>query len=354
MMMLAFQASADGRAGDAGRGIRQTAVMTVSTEVSWQLEGITLFGTLLEPDGDGPFPAVVLVAGSGPTDRDWESPLLPGTNGSGRLLAETLADAGFATLRYDKAASGPHAAENVPQLIGRLSMAWHLGELAGAVGVLAAQASVDAAQIVGLGNSEGCLHVLNYATSAQAVPFAGLVLAAPPGRSVGAVLRTQLDAQLALVPGGAELMPLLHESLDRYAAGELADPPPELPEQLTQVLAAFEEPANLPFARELFTLDAAKLLPRDELPTLVLIGEKDIQISVELDGGPLQDAAAERSNVSFAFPPNANHVLKEDLRPLAEIAAAPGTGYNEDGTRLDPEAVSLIVDWLRRTVATAP
>ncbi len=77
-------------------------------DVSWQLYDTTMSGTLVKPDGVGPFPAVVLVAGSGPTDRDWTSPLLVGTNGSAPLIAEGLARAGFASLRYDKRASGQH------------------------------------------------------------------------------------------------------------------------------------------------------------------------------------------------------------------------------------------------------
>jgi len=80
--------------------------MTTAVDVSWQLDGITMGGTLVRPDGEGPFPAVVLVAGSGPTDRDWCSPLLPGTNGSARLFAEAFAEAGIASLRYDKRVSG--------------------------------------------------------------------------------------------------------------------------------------------------------------------------------------------------------------------------------------------------------
>jgi uncharacterized protein len=91
-----------------------------STEVSWPLDSTTVYGTLVRPSGPGPFPAVVMVAGSGPTDRDWNSPLLPGTNGSARLLAEAVARAGIASLRYDKRASGPHARENMQALAGIL------------------------------------------------------------------------------------------------------------------------------------------------------------------------------------------------------------------------------------------
>src|SRR5579863_2795177 len=112
------------------------------SEVTWELGATTVYGTLVRPKGAGPFPGVVLVAGSGPTDRDWNSPLLPGSNGSARLLAEELGRAGFASLRYDKRASGPHARENMPALIGKLSMQSHLDELAGAVQTLAEQAYV--------------------------------------------------------------------------------------------------------------------------------------------------------------------------------------------------------------------
>jgi dienelactone hydrolase len=114
-----------------------------SVGVSWQLDGITMEGTLVRPEGNGPFPAVVLVAGSGPTDRDWCSPLLPGSNGSGRLFAEAFARAGIASLRYDKRASGPHAKDNVTTLIGRVSMQSHLNELIAAVRVLSESDFVD-------------------------------------------------------------------------------------------------------------------------------------------------------------------------------------------------------------------
>lgn len=188
--------------------------------MSWQLDGITMEGTAARPDGEGPFPAVVLVAGSGPTDRNWCSPVLPGSNGSGRLFAEALADAGVASLRYDKRVSGPHAMQNVPKLIGKLSMQSHLDELVAAVQALTRLDFVDPARLVRLGNSEGALHVLHYATSTQEVPFAGIVLAAPPGRPIQEVLLSQLALQAAQVPGGAALLPTVREAAARYTAGE--------------------------------------------------------------------------------------------------------------------------------------
>jgi pimeloyl-ACP methyl ester carboxylesterase len=321
--------------------------MANSFDVSWQLDDITMAATVIRPDGDGPFPAVVLVAGSGPTDRDWCSPLLPGSNGSGRLFAEAFARVGIASIRYDKRASGPRARDNVTKLIGKVSMQSHLDELVAAVRALAELDFVDSSKIVGLGNSEGTLHVLHYALSGQSIPLAGMVLAAPPGRPIETVLLSQLALQLAQVPDGADIIANVKQAAGRYSAGEPMDPDPSLPDGVKMVLASFEAPQNLPLARELWLESAAESLAKVQLPTLVLIGGKDLQIDEHADGDPLEAAAAGKSNVTFAFPPNANHVFKEDLRERAEIVASPGSGYNEPETHLDPESAATIITWVK-------
>jgi pimeloyl-ACP methyl ester carboxylesterase len=231
-----------------------------SSEVSWPLGPTTVYGTVVTPVGAGPFPGVVLVAGSGPTDRDWNSPLLPGPNGSGRLLAETLAAAGIASLRYDKRASGPHVRETIPLLIGAITMQSHVDELAGAVRTLAERSEVRRDRIFALGNSEGTLHALNYQVHGPSIPFAGLVLTGPPGRAVGAVARSQLAAQASSVPNGDQLLGLYDAAVARFLAAEPAAPDPALPEGVQTLLAALESPANLPFARELWSADAAEPL----------------------------------------------------------------------------------------------
>lgn len=318
-----------------------------SSEITWQVDAITMYGTLVRPEGDGPFPAVVMVAGSGPTDRDWNSPLLPGTNGSAALLAEALAQAGFASLRYDKRASGPHVNENLPAMIGKISMQFHLDELAVAVGALASQVDVRADRIFALTNSEGGLHALNYQLQSPAIPFAGLVLIAPPGRAVGAVARSQLAAQAAALPNGDALLALYDSAIDRFMAGEPMAPDPQLPQGVQLLLQSLESPANLPFARELWAADAASLLAKITAPTLILIGKKDIQVDWQADGEPLQRAAKGHANVTFLFPEDANHVLKQELRPRAEVTAASvAESYNGPDTRLDPPSVASIVAWL--------
>ena len=63
----------------------ESAEVSEVSEVSWPLDDTAVYGTLAAPAAPGPHPACVMVAGSGPTDRDWCSPLIPGSNGSARL-----------------------------------------------------------------------------------------------------------------------------------------------------------------------------------------------------------------------------------------------------------------------------
>jgi alpha-beta hydrolase superfamily lysophospholipase len=318
-----------------------------SVEITWPLDATTMYGTLVRPSGAGPFPAVVMVAGSGPTDRDWNSPLLPGSNGSARLIAEALSAAGIASLRYDKRASGPHVRETMQTLIGKMTMQSHVDELAGAVRALAGQPFVRDEKIFGLGNSEGTLHVLNYQIHRPAIPLAGLVLIAPPGRSVGAVARSQLAAQAADIPNGLELLGSYDVAITRFMAGEPMNPDPALPEGVRMLLQSLETPANLPFARELWLADAASLLSQVDVPTLVIIGKKDRQVDWQADGEPLQHVAVGHTNVAFLFPENANHVLKEELGSDSEATLANAMPrYNAPDTNLDPDAMSSIVTWL--------
>jgi uncharacterized protein len=319
-------------------------------EVSWSLDTTTIDGTLVVPSGPGPFPAVVMVAGSGPTDRDWNTPFLPGSNGSARLIAEALAAAGIASLRYDKRASGPRARENMQALFGKVSMQSHLDELVGAVETLVREAPVRRDRMFVIGNSEGTLHALNYQRSHPAIPLAGLVLIAPPGRPVGAVARSQLVQQAAAIPNAAELMGFYDEAIARFMAGQPANASPALPPGAQQLLQSLEAPINLPFARELWLADAADLLRDAPGPILVLIGKKDLQVDWQADGQPLEQAARGRSDVTFLFPENANHVLKHEATPRAELLVPQAIAqYNAPDARLDDEAMTAILDWLRAT-----
>ncbi len=318
-----------------------------SEEVTWDVDGIAVYGTLTHPANTGPHPAVVFVAGSGPTDRDWCSPLLPGTNCSGRLLANALTKQGFITLRYDKRAAGPRVRENLPQLIGKISMQGHLDELTGAVTTLMSLTDVDVSRLFVLTNSEGAIHALNYQTRTPHRRFDGLVLTGAPGRPIGLVARDQLLAQVGPLANGDEIMKRYDACIAAFVAGKPIAPDAALPEVMKSLLASLTVPVNLPFARELWLENPAHLASQVSEPMLVVIGKKDIQIDWRADGGPLQTATATNGNATFVFPDNTDHVLKREPRPQDELLAAEVSArYNAEGRVLDSDALSVITNWL--------
>jgi uncharacterized protein len=316
-------------------------------EVSWQVDDIDVEATLTKPDGDGPFPAIAMVAGSGPTDRNWNSPLIPGSNGSAALLARVLTDQNFLTLRYDKRASGPHVRENMPKLLGKISMEGHREELAGGVRLLASRPDVDPKRIVALTSSEGCIHALNYQLRATDFPFAGLILTGAPARSIGEVARGQIAAQLAAVPGGDALLAAYDAALADFAAERPVKIDESLPETLRMVIGAVSAPQNLPFARELWVTDPIQLAATITVPLLVIIGKKDVQVDWQVDGSRWEALAKERNNITLVYPDSANHVLKYESRSREQLTPTDiMNSYSAEDTVLDPQVVDATTAWL--------
>jgi pimeloyl-ACP methyl ester carboxylesterase len=319
-------------------------------EVTWRVFDIPLYGTITEPTDERIHAAVVFVAGSGPTDRNWCSPLLPGTNGSAKLLAEALASQGFVTLRYDKLASGPHVKENVSKFIGKISMQSHMEELAGAVEALVAEKNVDKDNIFVLTNSEGAIHAVNYQQQAKTNRFKGLVLTGAPGRAVGEVSRSQIFNQVKQLPNAEALMKIYDDAIADFLANKPPTKDTPLPEgNIKLVILSLYNPANLPFSRELWTYSLPEHLAKVDEPMLVVIGKKDIQIDWKIDGTELEKATAKKTDASFVFPENANHVLKHEVKPREEITAQyAALSYNAPEAKLDSEAANAIYGWLKK------
>ena len=316
-------------------------------QVSWKVDDIDVEATLTRPAGDGPFPAIAMVAGSGPTDRNWNSPLIPGTNGSAALLAQVLTAQNFITLRYDKRASGPDIRENMLRLMGKISMQGHREELAGGVRLLASRPDVDPKRLFALTSSEGCIHALNYQLHATDFPLAGLILTGAPARSIGEVARGQIGAQLAAVPGGDSMLAAYDAAMADFAAERPVTIDESLPEVLRMVIGAATAPHNLPFARELWVTDPIQLAASMTAPLLVIIGKKDMQVDWQVDGSRWEAFAKDHSNIIVVYPDNANHVLKHEPRPREQLSPAEiANSYSAEDTVLDPQVVETITAWL--------
>jgi hypothetical protein len=321
---------------------------TEEKEVAWKAIDIPVYGTLTAPADKEVHPAVVLVAGSGPTDRNWCSPLLPGTNCSAKLLAEILSNEGFATLRYDKLASGPHVKENVPKLMGKISMQSHIEELKGAFEALIGEKNVDRNNLFVLTNSEGAIHAVNYQLQAKSNRFKGLLLTGAPGRSIGELGRSQIFDQIKLLPNSEGLMKTYDDAIAQFLANKPITLDPSLPEGIKMLLGSLETPLNLPFARELWKYCLPEFIAEVEEPILVVIGKKDIQVDWKIDGELLENATSNKPNMSFAYPENANHVLKHEEKPIEALTAQyVSLHYNASDAILDRETADVIVNWLK-------
>ncbi len=316
--------------------------------VSWIVDEIEVHATLTRPAGEGPFPAVIFVAGSGPTDRNWNTPLIPGTNGSGALLARELSGRGFITLRYDKRPSGPHVTENMQLLAGKISLQGHIEELAGGVNLLVNDKDVNKAQIFVLTNSEGCVHALNYQIQSKYPPFAGMVLTSAFARATGELAHSQLAAQLAAVPGGDEILAGYDAAMGEFMAGQPVPVNENLPAGIQQVIMAITQPINQPFSRELWGFKPIESLAQVKTPVLIVLGKKDIQVDWQTDGALFEAVAKEHENITVVFSENASHVLKFEPKPRSELTVAEVmVSYGADNVMLDPDPVASIISWLQ-------
>ena len=234
-------------------------------------------GTLELPDMTGPVACAVFFAGSGPTDRDWSSPLSRGAGG-GKLLAATLRRRGIGSLRFDKLGSGRNR-----RGLGRLSLDHFRDE-----GVLAFEYLDDlpACRVVFLlGISEGAIHALRTAAAKGDDPvLGGVIMLAPPAKPLIDRLLDQIWAnELGRGdPDRTELAQLLSDF--RYAARDGDDPtPPDFGglEPLVGLWRSLNHPVNARVARQLLFVDP-----------LPAAGDYSGDVLILSDGGPAGEAAA--------------------------------------------------------------
>src|SRR5882757_97164 len=173
------------------RGTKQRAVRFAGSD------GAMLAGTLLLPIWSEleKVPGVVLVAGSGPTDRDGNNSLVPERIDLLKQLAELLADAGIASLRYDKRGIGASTSKpngSTAELERFFSWDNFVGDVAAAHAELVTHDEIKSYATALLGHSEGGLLVLAAAPTITKNPPHGMVLVATPGRKLAEIVRAQI------------------------------------------------------------------------------------------------------------------------------------------------------------------
>ena len=172
-----------------------------------------------------------------------------------------------------------------------------------------------------------------------------MILTGAPGQSIGDLARSQIAAQLAGAPGADDIMAMYYQAISDFVENGTMEPDESLPVGIKQFLRSLVNPVNMPFTQEVWTVDITLDLKNIDVPVLIIIGKKDIQVDWQVDGDKLEAAAGGKDNISFAYPDNANHVLKYEARAREEINPA-SPGYNTADAILDNATLEVIIDWL--------
>jgi len=279
----------------------------------------TLSGTLLVPANTPPVPVVLIIAGSGPTDRDGNSAMLPGKNNSNRLLAAALASHGIASLRYDKRGIGASAAAMTSEATLRFDT--YVDDAAKWVRQLRTDPRFSTITIIG--HSEGSLIGMIAARIAGAD---GYVTIAGPARNAADVLRDQLRP--AVPP---DLFQQADSILGELEAGRtVASPPPSL--------ASLFRPSVQPYIISWFRYRPATELARLTIPVLIIQGTTDIQVPVD-EATALHAATP---GAQLVVIDGMNHVLKD----VPADQAAHVASYSDSTLALNARLVAAIVGFI--------
>ncbi|MEJ8474534.1 alpha/beta hydrolase [Roseibium algae] len=236
---------------------------------------------------------VVIIPGSGPIDRDGNF-----ANGSGastyKLLAEALAQKGISSLRIDK--RGMFSSSAAISDPNNVTIAGYGDDLIAWSNVLRRETGLSCVWF--LGHSEGGLVALKAVESLEnRSEICGLLLVAAPGRPVGVLLREQLAAN----PSNAPVLEDANAAIDALERGERVDT-----DGFHPALASLFSPGLQRYMIDLFSHDPARLIAAYDGPTLILQGERDLQVTAE----DAQMLAAANTSAELRMLNDTTHMLK--------------------------------------------
>jgi hypothetical protein len=317
---------------------------------------VTLSGTLTLPNGSGPFPGVLLIAGSGPQDRDGavanHKPFL--------VLSDYLTRKGIAVLRYDKRGFGKSTGS--PDAATTVDLA---GDAEAGMAFLTTRKEIEATGIGLLGHSEGAMIAPLVASRSKDVAWL-VLLSAPMTKGedtllsqseliarAGGLTEPQLEASLEfdhaaydLVRQEKDTAALIQKitKLVKDSGFDAALPPAALESQLRMLTS--------PWFRFFLDYDPAPNLQGVKCPVLALYGQKDLQVPSKVNLPMMRSALEQAGNrdVDLRELPDLNHLLQHAYSGSpAEYAAIDET--------ISPEALQIIADWIQKHTAhtaTAP
>ena len=304
--------------------------------------GILLSGSLSLPEGRGPFPALVLVTGSGAQNRDEEllghKPFL--------VIADYLARRGIAALRYDDRGVGASQGE-----FASATTLDFAGDAEAAVACLASRPDIDAARIGIVGHSEGAIVAAIAASRDPSLSF--IVLLAGPGVRGDELLLMQ-NAALARASGsdGSHIEKANRINAALYAVAGRTGDPAVLREEIISILKPGPQAELIadqllsPWFRTFLSLDPAVYLAKVKIPVLAMNGSKDLQVPADDNLSAIGRALESAGNRRFTL---------LELEGLNHLFQHAGTGlpeeYDNIAETFATEALSAMGDWIVAAVS---
>lgn len=295
-------------------------------EVSFESGDIHLEGTLTVPEGSGPFPGVVLITGSGPQDRDEVVAGFP----IFRVLSDHLTRQGIAVLRYDDRGVGGSTGS-----VSASTSSDFAGDALAGLARLSGHPDVDPDRVGLVGHSEGAIVAPLAAARSDAVRFVVLLAGSTvPGTEIlyvqsAAIQRasgvpedriewnTDFQRRLfAALEAGDGLDPF-REELGAALREGIAEMPEEQRAAIGDVDAYVQtqidgqiDRVETPWFRYFLTYDPAEGLRGTRVPALALFGGLDLQVVVDQNRPPLEEALAGNPDVTVEVIPQANHLFQ--------------------------------------------
>ncbi len=306
----------------------------IEREIGFESAGLRLKGTLALPSGEGPFPGVLLVSGSGQVDRDENHKSL-------RLnvfpeIARHLAEHGIATLRYDKRGVG--ASEGDFWTTGFYD---NVSDASSALGFLQEQDVIFPGRAFVCGHSEGALIATRLA--AEGADVAGIVLLSGTAQPGELVIKWQAGKVVKGMRGPMKWMiKLLRIDVIKAQQKQIDKIRRSSRDWYrTQIIAK----VNAKWMREFLAYDPSEDLPRIPVPVLAITGSKDIQVDPQ-DLRRMSELV--RENFEWHEVTDVSHILRSE-----EGEPSVSTYKKQARKPVDARVLQLISDWLTRQVGAS-
>ncbi|MFM8850460.1 MAG: alpha/beta hydrolase [Cytophagales bacterium] len=288
----------------------------LETNISLATKSGNLFGTVTTPGFGNKFPIVLIIAGSGPTDRDGNNPIMK--NNSLKFLAYGLAKQGIASLRYDKRGIGE--SKTAAKSEADLRFDDFVNDAIDWVGFLKQEKNYSSVWVAG--HSEGSLIGMMAAAKAD-----GFISIAGVGQSADNVLKDQLRVQ--------------PQSVQDVTFSIIDSLKLEMPvKKVSPFLHSLFRPSVQPYLISWFKKDPQTEIKKLRIPILIVQGTNDIQVAV----GEANLLAAANANAKLVLVEDMNHILKNAKGNRQENIST----YSNPSLPISGKLVQSISDFIKQ------